>query len=327
MKIGVVGCGAVGSYYGGMLARAGHEVHFLLRSDFEIVRSKGVQVLSPAGDFAFTPGVARDPREIGVCDLVLIGLKTTANGEFPSLLPPLVGPGTLLLTLQNGLGNEERLARTFPMTQILGGLCFVCIHRLEPGVIQHLAHGRVVLGELERRSAAGAESLARSFCESGVSCSVTEDLAQAHWEKLIWNIPFNGLGVAAVAGFESVCRGRWAAGQPLHPCLPTDQLLEDPRWERLVRALMQEVIAAANGLGLPVNAALEEHHIQSTRAMGAYRASTLIDFERGRPLEHEALFLEPQRRAGRAGVRMPRLEALCEVLAALDGARAPTSPG
>ena len=106
MKIAIVGPGAVGSYYGAKLARAGHEVHFLLRSDYEQVRRNGVHIISPEGDFNIRPKCARDPSEIGVCDLVLIALKATANEHLGTLVPPLAGPTSALLTLLNGLGNE-----------------------------------------------------------------------------------------------------------------------------------------------------------------------------------------------------------------------------
>src|SRR5206468_12233284 len=128
MKVAVVGCGAVGSFYGARLARDGHEAHFLLRSDYDHVRRHGVAIKSSQGDFVVRPRCARRPEEIGPADLVMIALKTTANSELPRLLPPLVGPSTAILTLQNGLGNEELLARLFPAEQVLGGLCFVCLN-------------------------------------------------------------------------------------------------------------------------------------------------------------------------------------------------------
>src|SRR5205085_11770056 len=101
MKIAVVGCGAVGSFYGAKLARAGHEVHFLLRSDYEVVRRKGVLIRSPQGDFRVQPRCARRPEEIGPVDCVLVALKTTANDQFANLLAPLAGPKTASVTLQN----------------------------------------------------------------------------------------------------------------------------------------------------------------------------------------------------------------------------------
>ena len=338
MKAAVVGCGAVGSYYGARLSQAGHEVHFLLRTDYEIVRRRGVQIHSPEGDFHVAPRCAARPEEIGPVELVLIGLKTTANDQFTRLLPPLVGPATAIVTLQNGMGNEEQLARLFPAEQILGGLCFVCLNRTAPGVIRHIGFGQVVLGEFQRPPQPRTHALATLFQQASVPCTVSDNLARAHWEKLVWNIPFNGLGVAGAAGPEAL---RWLSeGEPtLDPsiapspnsfrargearahaprCLPTDELLADPSWARLVRELMLEVIAAARALGYEIPVAFAEKLVERTRAMGAYKASTLLDFEQGQALELESIFFEPLRQATRAGVATPRLSALCEVLTASD---------
>ena len=323
MKIAVVGCGAVGSYYGAKLCRTGQEVHFLLRSDFEAVRQKGVAIRSVAGDFHIQPKCARTPDEIGVCDLVLIGLKTTANDQFPKLLPPLVGPQTAVVTLQNGLGNAEQLARLFPPEQILNGLCFVCLNRVEPGVIHHLKYGTIVLGEFQRQTGPRIQKLAEMFRDATVPCKVTDNLAQAQWEKLVWNIPFNGLGVAGAAGYDALTQLPSANSHlpSTGPVLTTDKLLADPRWKQLLRELMLEVIAAAGGLGFEIPVAFAENQIERTRTMGAYKASTLLDFELGRPLELESMFLEPLRRAQTTGVPVPRLAALCAVLQRLDQPR------
>jgi 2-dehydropantoate 2-reductase len=323
MKIAVVGCGAVGSYYGAMLCRTGQEVHFLLRSDFEAVRQKGVTIRSVAGDFHVQPKCARTPEEIGVCDVVLIGLKTTANDQFPKLLPPLVGPQTAVVTLQNGLGNAEQLARLFPPEQILNGLCFVCLNRVEPGVIHHLKYGTIVLGEFQRQPGPRVQKLAEMFRDATVPCKVTDNLAQAQWEKLVWNIPFNGLGVAGVAGYEALTTRHPppVTRHPIGPVLTTDKLLADPRWKQLLRELMLEVIAAAGALGFEIPLSYAEEQIERTRTMAAYKASTLLDFELGRPLELESMFLEPLRRAQKAGVPVPRLAALCKVLQQLEQTR------
>jgi 2-dehydropantoate 2-reductase len=318
MKIGVVGCGALGSFYGAKLLAAGADVHFLLRSDYDAVRRGGVRIRSFAGDLQVHPRCARRPEEIGPCDMVVIGLKTTANDAFARLLPPLVGKETAVLTLQNGLGNEERLAKLFGSDQVLGGLCFVCLNRVAPGEVHHTAHGDVLLGEYQRPPGERTRAYAALFHKAGVPCQVTENLDKAHWQKLVWNVPFNGLGVASAAGYRAVCTGRVLPSEPLGPCLPTDALLKDPRWLGLVRDLMGEVITAAAELGLPLRPGLVEEQIERTSRMGAYKASTLIDFERGQPLELESLFVEPLRRAGAACVAMPRLTSLCQVLAQLD---------
>lgn len=319
MKIAVVGCGALGSFYGARLGRDGHEAHFLLRSDYEVVREKGVQIRSPEGDFRFQPKCAKDPEEIGVADLVLIGLKTTANHQFRNLVPPLVGRETIVLTLQNGLGNEAALAKLLPTHRIMGGLCFVCLNRTAPGTVEHIAHGRIVLGEHERLPVNRTQDVAKMFRSAGIPCTVTDDLERAHWEKLIWNVPFNGLGVASTAGFEACVTGELPPkSERSAKCLPTDQLLADENWARLVRDLMGEVVAAANALGFDLEQDLIEKNIEATKVMEAYRASTLVDFERGCPLELESLFRAPLRYAKEAGVDTPRLERLCQLLQQLQ---------
>jgi 2-dehydropantoate 2-reductase len=315
-KIGVVGPGAVGSYYGAKLARAGHSVHFLLRSDYGAVRRHGVRVSSPEGDFEVHPKLARSPEGIGVCDLVLIALKTTANDQFPRLLPPLIGPHTAILTLQNGLGNEEALERLFPVDQILGGLCFVCLNRTSPGQVLHLAHGKIELGEHRRYPEPRTHDISGAFRHAGVPCAVRDNLERAHWEKLVWNIPFNGLSTASFAGlaaFDSAAPvARRAAG------LTTDQLLADDRWLALVQGLMREILAVSCALGFPIPDAFAEKQIANTRIMSAYKPSTMIDFERAQPIELDALFLEPLRRARAANVPTPHLERLVTVLQKLD---------
>lgn len=322
LRVAVVGCGAVGSYYGARLWQTGADVHFLLRSDYGVVSRQGVRILSPLGDFVARPHCAPEPGQIGVVDLVVIGLKTTANDQFAHLLPPLVGPQTMVLTLQNGLGNEEALARLFPREQILGGLCFVCLNRIAPGVVRHLDHGRVVLGELAGPPRSRTHALAHRFRLGSVPCDVSENLARAHWEKLVWNIPFNGLGVAGVAGRDRLAD---PARRPVEPrrseCLTTAELLADPEWMHWVRELMAEVIRVARALGHELAPTLADEMIARTRTMGAYKASTLLDFEHRRPLELESLFLEPQRQARQAGVPTPRLDALCAVLTGLDAWR------
>ena len=317
MKIAVVGCGALGSYYGAMLCRAGHSVHFLLRSDYDVVRKNGVWIETESGDFHVQPECARTPEEIGPVDLVVIGLKTTANELFPKLLPPLVGANTAVLTLQNGLGNEESVAAVVGAEKTLGGLCFVCLNRIAPGRIRHTAHGAIVMGEYSGPPQRRTEEICQAFVAAGVQCTVSQNIEQTHWIKLVWNIPFNGLGVVSAAGYDAVVAGKMQPGAKLNPCLTTDVLLADPRWERFVRELMMETIAAAQAKGLDVPESAAEHQISRTRQMGAYKASTLIDFERGQPLELESLFLEPLREARRVGVLCPRLEALCAVLEAL----------
>ncbi len=259
-----------------------------------------------------------DPKEIGVVDLVVIGLKTTANGHFSELVSPLVGPSTAVLTLQNGLGNEAQLAALFGKEKVLGGLCFVCLNRIAPGKIQHIAHGTIMMGEFAGPALPRTHAIAEAIQQSGVPCKVTDVLEQAHWEKLVWNVPFNGLGVAGTAGYDAVNSGKVDPSKKLTPCLTTDILLTDARWAKLVRELMEETIRAAQALGLAIKDSAAQKQIDRTLEMADYRASTLIDFERGQELELDSLFFEPLRQARKAGIATPRLEAMCKVLAQIN---------
>jgi 2-dehydropantoate 2-reductase len=318
-KIAIVGCGAVGSFYGAKLCQAGRDVHFLLRSGYEAVRENGVCIRGVEGDFHVRPVAAREPAEIGPCDLVIVALKSTANHRLGELLPSLVDEHTALLTLQNGLGNEAALAELFPNRSVFGGMCFVCLNRIEPGVVQHLAHGKIVMGHYGGAPDELTEAIAGLIRSSGIPVDVSPDLERAHWEKLVWNIPFNGLGVAGAAGLEATLIGQLDPNRPIGPCLATDALLDGMLWEQLVTELMDEVIATGRALGYDLSPSLGEHQRERTREMGAYRASTLIDFERGLPLELDALFRLPLGQARAAGVPAPRLAALCDVLGQLAG--------
>jgi 2-dehydropantoate 2-reductase len=305
--IAVVGTGAVGGYYGAKLAQRGFEVHFLLRSDYEAVRTRGLVVKSCEGDFVIGPGAVRaydDTRKMPKADLVIVGVKAREDVKYEELVGPLVKEETAVLTLQNGLGNEERLAEAFGAGRVMGGLAFVCIDRPEAGVIRHMDYGYVRVGELVGKPSARTARVAEMFSSSGVKCDVLEDLRYGRWEKLVWNIPFSGLGTALD--------------------LTTDQILASEAGEKLAREIMQEVVATANAIGVKLPAEVIERMIRQTRVMKPYRSSMHLDRQLGRPMEVEAIFGRPLRVAREAGVGVPRLEMLYEVLSVVDGANQAT---
>lgn len=299
-RIGVVGAGAIGGYYGAKLAYFGRDVHFLMRGDLNEVRRFGIRIRSKNENIRVAKiNCAASTEEIGPCDLVLIALKATSNPDLLRLLPPLLHERTLLLTLQNGLGNEEFLAENFGPERILGGLCFVCLNRVSPGVIEQYDTGRVVLGEFAGYPQARTHDIAWEFKRCGVVCSVAGNLGLERWRKLVWNIPFNGLAITA-GGID------------------TSAILADDVLRARALALMDEVVAAANkcGYALPTAEALKQ--LKRTETLGAYKPSTLLDFEAGRPLEIEAIWGKPLRRAIAAGAEMSQLSALYAQLKMLN---------
>ncbi len=293
-KVAVVGSGAIGLYYGGRLAAAGGDVSFLLRSDYDAISRDGLTVESVHGDFSL-PVVKgfRTAAEIGPVDLVIVAWKTTANYQLATVLSPLLHAGTRVLTLQNGLGNCELLAEIVGPERVLGGLCFVCINRLAPGVVSHSAGGRMTLGEWRPDGGGQLAELEQRFKAAGIQAVAVDNLEKSQWEKLIWNIPFNGLSVAEGG-------------------VTTDVMLADPEIEAEIRALMTEVVAAAHALGLDIDDGLIDSNIERTRPMGPYRTSSMIDFVAGREVEVTPIWEEPLRRATEAGVPMPRLTVLLE---------------
>ena len=288
----VVGSGAIGLYYGGRLAAAGEDVRFLMRGDFAAISKGGLKVESSHGDFELPEVKAfRTAAEIGPVDLVIVAWKATANDRLAEILPPLLHANTQVLTLQNGLGNCESIAEITGPERVLGGLCFVCINRLAPGLVSHSGGGRVSIGEWQAAAPGRAAEIARRFQAAKIQAFAVENLRQAQWEKLIWNIPFNGLSVAEGG-------------------VTTDVLLAQDGMENEIRTLMTEVVGAARAQGLDLEDELIEANIERTRPMGPYRTSSMIDFLAGREVEVVPIWEEPLKRARAAGAAMPHAEKL-----------------
>jgi 2-dehydropantoate 2-reductase len=296
-RIAIVGAGAIGLYYGIRLGLAGAEVRFLLRGDLEAVRARGSLRLIRGSEITelANPAVFGSTAEIGPVDLVILALKTTSNGDVPSLLPPLLGPDTVILTLQNGLGSDETLATLFGAERVMGGLAFIGTHRVGPGEVAYAQPGSVMLGQFGRAPDARTQALAAQFAKAGVNIRVAENLDSARWHKLVWNVPFNGLSIAA-------------------GCVATDRLCADPPLATEVRALMGEIQAGAAKLGHTIADDFLKNQFDVTPPLGAYRPSSLVDFLAGRDVEVEPIWGEPLRRGQAAGASLPRLSLLYALL-------------
>ncbi len=303
MKIGIVGTGALGGWYAALLAEAGHEVHCLARSDSEIIQKNGLTIRNKGQErIVRVASASPDATTIGPCDLIVITIKSTSNHALPSLVTPLLGPATVVVTLQNGMGNVEALAKLLPVERIVAGLCFVCINRLAPAVIDTTLAGYVRMAAATGPINAAGETCVAIFSGASVDCQAETSLESVLWKKLCWNIPFNGLSIAGGS-------------------ITTDLILANPALNERAHILMKEVQAAAIARGH----SFEDTHIKRqfvvTVGMGPYRPSSLIDFVEGRDVEVEGIWGEPLRRGIAAGVKMPETEKLVAEIKARIAAR------
>ncbi|MBC9250616.1 2-dehydropantoate 2-reductase [Pseudomonas alcaligenes] len=306
-RIGIIGTGAIGGFYGLMLARAGFDVHFLLRSEYAAVAANGLLLNSAVHGRLQLPVVQAwaSAEQMPPCDWLLVGTKTTGNLEIAPLLARVAVPGARIVLLQNGLAVEEQVRPLLPDSlHLLGGLCFICVHREAPGVIAHQALGAVNLGYHSGPAVTAAaqqavvEEGAALFRAAGLDSLAMPSLEQARWQKLVWNVPYNGLSVLLRTG--------------------TRELMGNTDSQELIRALMQEVVqgAAACGHGMPEGYA--DSLLAATARMPDYLPSMYHDFAQQRPLELQAIYGAPLQAAAAAGCELPKVRMLYQALRFLD---------
>jgi 2-dehydropantoate 2-reductase len=306
-KVGIIGTGAIGGFYGLMLARAGFDVHFLLRSEFSAVAERGLQVNSAVhGQLTLNPVQAYSAAEdMPKCDWLLVGAKTTSNAGLAPAIVQAAKADAKVLVLQNGLDVEDSLRELLPDSlHLLGGLCLICVHREEPGLITHQALGAVNVGyhsgpaldEVVRMAI--VEEGADLFRAAGLDSQAMPNLHQARWQKLVWNIPYNGLSVLLGAS--------------------TTPLMADGDSRALIQALMAEVVQGAKACGLEVPAGYADFLFTMTEKMPDYWPSMYHDFLHKRPLELDAIYARPLAAAKAAGCQLPRIEALYRTLRFID---------
>ena len=291
MRYGIIGSGAIGGYYGAKLARAGQELHFLLRSDYEYVKQHGLQVDSCDGSFHLTDVNAyQHTEDMPQCDVVLVCLKSVNNSKLQSLLPPLLHDQTLVVLIQNGIGVEEDVQKMFPCVQLAAGLAFICSAKTEPGRVNHQCYGSINLANYSCRDEALMQAVVDEFREAGIETGLVE-YHEARWKKAVWNMPFNGMTVA------------------LHT--QTNLLLKNPSTRQLIREQMMEVVSTAQHLGVKnLDKAFVDKMIDMTDAMTPYSPSMRLDYDFHRRMEIYYLYTRPLEIARESGCPMPKLEML-----------------
>ena len=300
----IIGTGSIGAFYGACLQRAGFDVHFLLNRDFIHVCQHGLIIESPDGDFAL-PSVRayNDASQMPPCDVVIVALKTTSNHLLPQILPQVLKDNGVVLVLQNGWGMEEEIAEIVGSDRLMGGVCFTLNYKIAPGHIRHLDYGLITLADYVPGYIAAGVSIrmsliASDFALAGVMIQLHEDLFLARWQKLICNIPVNGLSVVLNS--------------------TNQEMFDDAHVRTSIEQLMEEIVIAAQAYGRYIPELFVQKRIKQSAAMKDYETSMKIDFNLGRSLEVEAIFGNPLRTAWQAGVEMPQVSMLYRQLKFFD---------
>jgi 2-dehydropantoate 2-reductase len=302
MKILVMGTGAVGSFYGGKLAQTGQRVTFVARGEnLQVLRQQGLTVESVQGDFHLTKlDVTDRPEEAGVCDLILFCVKSYDTVAAAQRIRPAIGPDTVVLSLQNGVENEELLERTLGLSSVLGGMVYIGAELVSPGKVVHSFSGSIVFGERDGQRTPRAERLEQVFLDAGIQAQLSPDITLMLWDKLIWNAAFN-----AIATLTHSTVG---------------EVLAQPLTRALVRDTMREVVAVAQAQGLTPSDSRVDEHIASSQspAMSTFATSMAHDLARGKRLEYDALNGAVVRFGERLQVSVPLNRVLYSLLAQLD---------
>ncbi|MDO9268872.1 MAG: 2-dehydropantoate 2-reductase [Methylobacter sp.] len=288
----VIGAGAIGAFYGSLLAKSGAEVSVVCRSDYDQVKQHGFIIDSyPLGRWNFTPAqVLKNAADFnGTADYILLCTKVIPALDRVALIRPAVAENTAIVFIQNGVEIEQEMLDAFPDNELISGLAFICCNRVNPGEIAHLAYGRLALGDLPIGVSRKTAQLCELFNQAGIDCKATEDIVTGRWQKCVWNAPFNPLSV-------------------LSGGLPTLDILQTQ--ESFVRSIMQEVCDIAAACGHPLPGDIVNINIEHTYAMPPYKTSMLLDFENGQPMETEAILGNALRAAKRAGSASPYLESI-----------------
>jgi 2-dehydropantoate 2-reductase len=302
MRIAIVGTGGLGGYFGGLLARTGHDVVFIARgAHLAAIRAHGLKVYSVHGDFEVNPARATDdPAEIGAVDLTIFAVKTYDTDSAAQRMRPLVGPQTAILPLQNGVESAARLSRYFGKEPVLGGAAWIVSSVAEPGVIRQASpFRRIVFGEMDGRETRRVGEIFEALKHSGATVEVTNDIEKVLWTKLLF--------IASFSGISSVTRA------PAGPVWANDES------RVLLEQAMREVEAVARARGIELDADVVEQTMTSVEKLEPTTTPSMQrDVVAGRRLEYDAINGAVVRAGRASGVPTPVHEFMWTCLKVVD---------
>ena len=300
MRIAILGSGAVGGFYGALLARQGHDVSFIARgAHLDAIRSHGLRIRGAVGNFAARGRAESDPSRLGEMDLVIVAVKTYDNDTALPMLAAMAGPRTTVLTLQNGVDSVDEVAAAVGLDHVLGGSTYVATAIAEPGVIEQTGtHRRIVFGEVTGDTGAPSarvNAIAQIMREADIQAEPVADARPSLWEKFVYLAPF--------AGFTGAAR------------LPIGPLRDQPGFFDLALRACAEVASVARAEGIPLPEDLPHRlRVYIDALPASTRSSLLIDLQSGKRIEVESLQGSVVRRAAAAGIDVPIMQTLYAVL-------------
>jgi 2-dehydropantoate 2-reductase len=283
-----VGAGGVGGYYGARLASAGAEVGLIARGDhLAAIRERGLRVRADDEDFTVRVAASDDPADIGPCDAVLFCVKSYDTEQAAALLGPLLKPETGVVSFQNGVDNEEKIAARIGPEHVIGGVSFILAHIAEPGVVEQMGSvRRVIFGELDGSRTERVERLLAEFRKAEIDSDLADDVRVVLWDKFAF--------LCALAGLTAATR------------LPIDELLAVPESRELFRQMVREVALVARAEGVELADDVVDQKTAFAEALGPDSYSSLHhDLVTGHRLELDALHGEVTRRASHHGLSVP----------------------
>ena len=302
MRIAVFGTGGVGGYFGGRLAQAGEDVTFIARGEhLRAIKASGLKVDSPAGDFVVFPAKATDNvAEVGEVDLVIVGVKAWQVPEAARVMNALVGPGTTVLPLQNGVEAVSQLVNELGSDKVTGGLCKIVSFVVEPGHIRHAGFKpAIVIGELDNRRTDRITRIEQVFKRAGVEITVAADIQIALWMKFLFIASFSGVGAIANA----------TAGV----------IRSHPKWRSQMLEAMKEIYALAHARGIKLPPDSIDTVMAGVDGLPEDATSSMQrDIAAGKPSELEAQNGAVIRMARESGIEVPTHTLIYQTLRPLE---------
>jgi len=298
MRIAVLGSGGVGGYFGGRLAAAGADVTFLARgAHLDALRTRGLRIDSPKGNVHIErTKAAADPSEVGPVDIVFFTVKLYDTEAAIAMLPPLIGPDTAVIPLQNGVDSVARLTDAVGPRHAAGGTCYVSAVIAEPGVIKHTAMDHLIFGEVDGRRTPRMEALLEACRPAGFQSTLSSDIVVDIWTKFV--------RLSVLSGLTTVTRS------------PLGVICRDPQLFAMLKDAVREAMQVAHAKGIAVPAtAIDDVAAAYTALPPQTKSSMLEDLERGRRLELPWLSGALVRIAREVGVETPIHSFITAVLA------------